>query len=165
MKKILFISMCFLAMLGCKQVIVKVVPTIISVTTTPPVVTSTTATISGNISDDGGDPITDRGVVYSLNPSPTIESGTRVSSGSGVGSFNSTISGLSPGKTYYIRTYATNSIGTAYGDQITITTTKVAPSVTPGSSNPTVTSTSVTITGNITADGGDAITAAVWFIV
>lgn len=151
--------MCFLALLGCKQVIVKVVPTIISVTTTPPVVTSTTATISGNISDDGGDPITDRGVVYSLNPSPTIESGTKLSSGSGVGSFNSTISGLSPGKTYYIRTFATNSVGTAYGDQITITTTKVAPSVTPGSSNPTVTSTSVTITGNITADGGDAITA------
>ncbi len=158
MKKFIFFSMCVLALLGCKQVIIKVVPTIISVTTTPPVVTSTTVAISGNISDDGGDPITDRGVVYSLtNQNPTLLD-SKVSSGAGTGSFNGTITGLSPGKTYYIRFYATNSIGTAYGDLITINTDKIAPSITPGATNPTITSTTATISGNITADGGGSIT-------
>jgi hypothetical protein len=157
MKKLLFASICFLLIMGCNPIVVKVVPTIISVTTTPPVVTSTTVTISGNITDDGGDAITDRGVVYGLNPNPTITDG-KVSSGTGTGSFNSTISGLTPGKTYYIRTYATNGQGTAYGDQITVTTTAMLATVTTTAAS-AITSTSATSGGNVTNDGGSAITA------
>ena len=157
MKKLLFVCICSLVILGCNPIIVKVVPTIISVTTTPPVVTSTTVTISGNITDDGGDAITDRGVVYGLNPNPTIADG-KVSSGTGTGSFSATITGLTPGKTYYIRTYATNGQGTAYGDQITVTTTAMLSTVTTTAAS-AITSTSATSGGNVTNDGGAAITA------
>ena len=157
MKKFLFVSFCFLAILGCKPIIVKVVPTIISVTTTPPVVTSTTITISGNITDDGGDAILDRGVVYGLNPNPTITDG-KVSSGTGIGTFNSTINGLTPGKTYYVRTYATNGQGTAYGDQVTVTTTAILAVVTTTAAT-AITSTGATSGGNVPNDGGSPVTA------
>lgn len=157
MKKILFVCFCLLTLLGCKPIVIKVVPTIISVTTTPPVVTSTSVTISGNITDDGGDAITDRGVVYGLNPNPTITDG-KVTSGTGTGSFNATINGLTPGKTYYIRTYATNGQGTAYGDQITVTTTAILATLTTTAAT-AITSTTATSGGNITNDGGSAITA------
>jgi hypothetical protein len=157
MKKLLFVSFCFLVILGCKPIIVKVAPTIISVTTTPPVVTSTTITVSGNITNDGGDAILDRGVVYGLNPNPTITDG-KISSGTGIGTFNSTINGLTPGKIYYVRTYATNGQGTAYGDQVTVTTTAIMAVVTSTAAS-AITSNSASSGGNVTNDGGSPVTA------
>jgi hypothetical protein len=157
MKKILLVCIITLLLIGCKKQVVKVAPSVNSVTATS-TITATTATISGTISDDGGDPITARGVVYGLNPNPTI-SDNKTSDGTGTGSYTSNITGLLPGKTYYFRTYATNSIGTAYGDQITLTTTKIIPTLTAGTTTSTITTTSAVISGSITADGGDAITA------
>jgi hypothetical protein len=76
----------------------------------------------GNITSDGGASITARGVVWSTAQNPTIALSTKTSNGTGVGNFVSNISGLTPNTTYYVRAYATNSMGTAYGNEITFTT-------------------------------------------
>jgi uncharacterized protein (TIGR02145 family) len=85
-------------------------------------VTGTTAQSGGMVNSDGGSPVTARGVCWSTSSSPTIALSTKTTNGSGVGSFNSSIIGLQLGTTYYLRAYATNSVGTAYGPQITFTT-------------------------------------------
>ncbi|MFM8977787.1 MAG: cohesin domain-containing protein, partial [Bacteroidota bacterium] len=84
-------------------------------------VTSTGATTGGNVTSDGGAAITARGVAYGTSQSPTI-SGTTTSNGTGTGSFSSTLTGLTSSTVYYVRAYATNSVGTAYGSQVSFTT-------------------------------------------
>jgi uncharacterized protein (TIGR02145 family) len=87
----------------------------------------TSATTGGNITDDCGAAVTARGVVWSTTPDPTVASATSVgnitSNGTGKGSFTSQLTGLLPNTQYYVRAYATNSVGTAYGDGISFTTT------------------------------------------
>jgi hypothetical protein len=78
------------------------------------------ATSGGFIKANGGTPVTARGVCWSTTPNPTI-SGNKTVDGSGSGSFTSNLTGLSPNKTYYVRSYATNSVGTAYGVEKTFT--------------------------------------------
>jgi uncharacterized protein (TIGR02145 family) len=85
-------------------------------------ITSTTASSGGDISNDGGTLVTQRGVVWSTSPNPTT-AGSSTNDGSGVGAFSSTLSGLSGNTTYYIRAYATNSAGTSYGNELSFTTT------------------------------------------
>jgi len=80
-------------------------------------ITSTTAVSGGSISSDGGGAVTERGVCWSTSENPTILS-NRTINGTGTGSFTSNLSGLSDGTTYYVRAYATNSAGTAYGGQL-----------------------------------------------
>jgi hypothetical protein len=79
-------------------------------------ITQTTAVSGGNITNDGGEAVTARGVCWSTTANPTTNDNI-TSEGTGTGSFASNISGLTPGTTYYIRAYATNNIGTAYGDE------------------------------------------------
>jgi hypothetical protein len=100
-----------------------------SSTTTPTVTTTavfntaqTTASSGGNVTSDGGAAVIARGVCYGTSPNPTI-SGSHTTDGSGTGTFTSTITGLIANTTYYIRAYATNSVGEAYGNQVTVTTT------------------------------------------
>lgn len=81
----------------------------------------TTATIDGNVSSDGGADVTERGICWSTTPNPTI-SNNKQSSGSGTGAFSVSLSNLSEGTTYYVRAYATNSEGTAYGEVISFKT-------------------------------------------
>jgi uncharacterized protein (TIGR02145 family) len=76
----------------------------------------------GEISNDGGGSILARGLCWSTNPNPTINLATKTINGTGIGYFFSHINGLNPNTTYYIRAYATNVAGTAYGNQISITT-------------------------------------------
>lgn len=78
-------------------------------------ITIMTAKSGGNITDDGGAGITERGVCYNTSGNPTIKN-QRTSDGSGTGSFTSNITLLIPGTYYYIRAYATNKAGTGYGD-------------------------------------------------
>jgi uncharacterized protein (TIGR02145 family) len=85
-------------------------------------IASTTAVSGGNITNDGGSLITQRGVCYSSTSSPTTAN-TTIISGSGTGAFTSNLSGLTTNTTYYVRAYATNSAGTAYGNQVSFTTT------------------------------------------
>lgn len=85
-------------------------------------ITPTTATCGGNISSEGISAVTARGVCWSTSANPTI-SNSKTTNGTGTGSFTSTISGLTPITTYYVRAYATNSAGTGYGSVISFKTT------------------------------------------
>jgi len=78
--------------------------------------TSNSARSGGNITSDGGAIITARGVCWATSPNPTIYNDKSVN-GIGTGSFVSNIRCLSSETTYYVRAYATNDVGTAYGDQ------------------------------------------------
>jgi uncharacterized protein (TIGR02145 family) len=80
-------------------------------------ITSTSAICGGSVTSDGGDIITARGVCWSTDFNPTI-SDNITSNGSGTGSFVSNITGLTSGTYYYVRAYATSSVGTAYGNKI-----------------------------------------------
>ncbi len=84
-------------------------------------ITTTVAASGGNISYDGGSAVTARGVCWSTSPNPTIALSTVTTDGTGSGSFTSNISGLTLETTYYVRAYATNSVGTAYGNQVSFT--------------------------------------------
>jgi uncharacterized protein (TIGR02145 family) len=83
-------------------------------------ITGTTCTTGGSITSDGGASVTVRGVCWSTSTNPTITD-SKTSDGTGTGIFVSNLSGLVSNTTYYIRAYATNSMGTAYGDQQTFT--------------------------------------------
>ena len=84
---------------------------------------STSVKSGGNITDDGGAAIISRGIVWGNIPSPTIEQhGGITSDGNGVGIFTSTATGLDPGTSYYLRAYASNAVGTAYGNEINFQT-------------------------------------------
>ena len=79
------------------------------------------ATSGGNITGNGNSSITARGVCWSTTENPTINDNKTVN-GSGTGSFTSEITGLEHNTTYYVRAYATNSVGTAYGEEKSFTT-------------------------------------------
>ena len=81
----------------------------------------TSATVGGNVSNDGGAGVTERGVVYSTSKEPTT-SNNKVKNGSGTGSFSCNLSNLQDGVTYYVRAYAINKKGTAYGEENSFTT-------------------------------------------
>jgi len=84
-------------------------------------ITTTTARGGGNITTDGGFTVTARGVCWSTTANPTI-SNSKTNDGTGTGVFSSNITGLNPGTTYHIRAYATNSVGTDYGSDLSFTT-------------------------------------------
>jgi hypothetical protein len=71
---------------------------------------------------DGGSPVITRGICWGTNPQPTILDNT-TSDGSGLGAFTSILSNLQPNTTYYFRAYATNSVGTGYGNELSFSTT------------------------------------------
>jgi len=79
-------------------------------------ITQTTATAGGGITSDGGALVSARGVCWSMLQNPTVSDG-HTSDGSGIGNFVSHLAGLTPNTPYYARAYATNSAGTAYGNQ------------------------------------------------
>ena len=81
-------------------------------------ITATSAVSGGEVADEGGLEVTVRGVVWSTSENPDTDDNEGVrEDGSGPGIFTSVITGLSPETTYYVRAYATNSAGTAYGEQ------------------------------------------------
>lgn len=80
-------------------------------------ITLNSATIGGEIIYEGDSPITERGICWSTVPGPVIES-NKIEAGSGTGFFSAGISGLSAGATYYVRTYASNALGTTYGNEL-----------------------------------------------
>jgi len=88
-------------------------------------ITQTAAKSGGNITSDGGVIVTARGVCWSTGQTPSI-SDNKTTDGTGVGHFQSNISGLSPNTTYYVRAYATNSNGTVYGSAISFKTQSIS---------------------------------------
>ena len=122
-------------------------------TTDPSEVTSSSAISGGNVTSDGGTEVTSRGVVWSKDHNPAITLGTKTSDGSGVGKFTSSITGLEPGTTYYVRAYVTNTLGTSYGEEVSFTTQAVRPTVYTTEADE-ITQTSAKVGGNVTATGG-----------
>lgn len=84
-------------------------------------ITSTTVISGGNITADNGGLVTLRGVCWGTTQNPTVND-SKTANGEGTGKFTSSITGLIPGSLYYLKAYATNSAGTAYGNQITFQT-------------------------------------------
>ncbi|MDP3002122.1 MAG: hypothetical protein Q8N38_03220, partial [Bacteroidales bacterium] len=121
-------------------------------------ITQTTAASGGNITADNGSSVTARGVCWSTSANPTIALTTKTTDGTGTGSFASNITGLQPGTIYYVRSYATNSVGTSYGSEVSFTTLATVPTLTTTAAT-SITGTSATSGGNITSDGGASVTA------
>ncbi|MEI7981839.1 MAG: FISUMP domain-containing protein, partial [Bacteroidota bacterium] len=84
-------------------------------------ITQNTALSGGNVTSDGGAPVTARGVCWSASPNPTIADNF-TTDGAGIGEFTSSITGLTPNTLYYVRAYATNSLGTGYGNEVSFIT-------------------------------------------
>jgi hypothetical protein len=76
----------------------------------------------GNVIYEGGSNVIERGVCWNTSPEPTVDLTTKTINGEGTGPYASQISGLNPQTMYYLRAYATNSAGTAYGPQQIFTT-------------------------------------------
>ena len=117
------------------------------------------ATGGGNVTSDGGAAVTVRGVCWDTSASPTKALSTKTSDGTGIGTFVSSLTGLTVGTTYYVRAYATNSVGTTYGNEVNFTQ--------PSAGLPTVSTTALsniyastaTSGADVTGDGGSPITA------
>jgi len=132
-------------------------------TTTITSITSSGSTSGGTISSSVGSTVTARGVCYATTQNPTI-SNSITSNGTGTGAFTSTITGLTPATTYYVRAYATNTTGTGYGNELSFTTTSVgSPSLTTTAIT-SITQTTASSGGNVTSDGGLSVTSrgVVW---
>jgi uncharacterized protein (TIGR02145 family) len=121
-------------------------------------ISSTAATSGGNVSSDGGSTVTARGIVYNNLQNPTT-SDNFTNNGTGTGSFISVVTGLSASTLYYIRAYATNSVGTAYGNQLSFTTSAptIATVTTLGATM--ITASTASLEGEVLSDGGSAVTA------
>jgi hypothetical protein len=127
-------------------------------TTAASSVTSSSATLGGNVTNAGGGTVSSRGVAYSsTNSNPVKGTHPTVTMGSGTGSFSGSVTGLSAATTYYVRAWATNEAGTAYGSSVSFTTSAVAPSVTSESSS-NISAISATCSGNVTSSGGASVT-------
>lgn len=134
---------------------------------TPPVlttvnvsgITQTGAVSGGNITTDGGASVIARGACWSTSSEPTVE-GSHTTDGIDVGSFTSTITGLTANTNYYVKSYATNSVGTAYGNELSFTTNPVLLATLVTTVPSSIASTTAISGGNITSDGGGSITAS-----
>jgi hypothetical protein len=94
-------------------------PILATLSTYDPYWTSTTtASTGGFVSDDGGGTVSVRGVCWNTTGTPDTGD-SKTEDGTGDGAFTSTMTGLTQGTTYYVRAYATNEAGTAYGTQMT----------------------------------------------
>jgi uncharacterized protein (TIGR02145 family) len=132
-----------------------VCPTLTTATVTG--IGSSSATGGGNVTSDGGATVTVKGVCWSMSHNPTIND-NKTTNGSGTGSFTSSITGLTPGTTYYVRAYGTNSAGTCYGPEVEFKTLPVPPTVTTNAVS-SIAYNSATCGGNVTNEGGAPVTA------
>ncbi len=120
-------------------------------------VTINSAELSGIITDDGGAEITARGFCWARNAEPTI-SDEKIPAGTGSGKFNGILEGLEPNTRYYVRAFAENMVGIAYGNDITFVTNMAPPAVTTAQIS-NIAAETATCGGTVTYNGGAAITA------
>jgi uncharacterized protein (TIGR02145 family) len=132
--------------------------------TTPTITTAAVSMITtlsvetgGNVTSSGGAKVTARGICWSTSPGPTLADST-TTDGTGSGAFASTISGLTPNTTYVVRAYATNSVGTAYGNEISFTTNSVRLATLTTTSATEITVASAVSGGDISDNGDGEIT-------
>ncbi len=121
-------------------------------------VSYTGATSTDTLKSNGGEFVTARGVCVDTLPLPTINSAVNVS-GSSLGTYTLPLANLVPGKRYYLRAFASNSNGTAYGDTVSFITNSVTiPTVTTDTMSG-VSNTAATGGGIVISDGGSPVTA------
>jgi uncharacterized protein (TIGR02145 family) len=130
---------------GCKKEKVPVITT-----TAVSNITATTATSGGNITDEGSSTVISRGVCWGTGTSPTITD-SKTTDGAGAGSFSSNLTSLNGVTVYYVRAYATNSVGTGYGMAMSFTTLGQTPSLTVAAAA-NINVTSATLNGSVNAN-------------
>ena len=131
------------------------VPTL--TTTVVSLIAQITAASGGTITNDGGASVTSRGVCWNTSANPTI-SNSKTTDGTGTGTFASSLTGLTVNTTYYLRAYATNSAGTAYGDELSFKTASATVPTLTTTAVSSITQSSAASGGNITSDGGASVT-------
>ncbi len=127
--------------------------------TLPANIVGTTITCGGNITLEGSSAVLRRGVCWSVKANPTNKFKDSITSdGTGIGNYNSVIPGIKTGTTYYVRAYASNNVGTGYGNEVTVAVAATIPIV--------ITAAVVAIRdslvhsgGAVSKDGGSAVTA------
>ena len=119
-------------------------------------ITSNAAVAGGSVESDGRRTITARGICYGKSPYPTL-SDLSTKEGTGLGGFTSSLKDLERNTVYYVRAYATNAMGTAYGDQVKFTTQEGIATVTTDSVYNVSTHTAK-CKGHIDSDGGFPVT-------
>ncbi len=120
-------------------------------------VSYTSAMVGGNVTDDGGVEVFERGVVYATTQNPTTAN-SKVANGSGLGEFTCSLIDLQDGTTYYVRAYAINAKGTAYGNEVSFTTIAKTVAIVTTSHATNISYTSAMVGGNVIDDCGSAVT-------
>ena len=121
-------------------------------------ITLHSAQCGGDVISEGDSAVTLRGVCWNTETNPTI-SNNHTNDGTGLGQFFSSITDLTPATIYYVKAFATNAIGTAYGEEVSFTTPiPGAPEVTTAAIT-YVTETSAVSGGNVTDEGDSDVTA------
>ena len=128
---------------------------VLASTTAATSITSSSAILGGNVTDEGLTQVISRGLVYGTSAGSSTFS---VTIGSGAGTFTTTLTGLTQGTRYYVRSFATNVQGTGYGAETSFTTQTTA-TVSATASVTSITGTTATSGGTITTDGGATITS------
>ena len=128
---------------------------VLASTTTATSITSSSAILGGNVTDEGLTQATSRGLVYGTSAGSSTFT---VTIGSGAGTFTTTLTGLTQGTRYYVRSFATNVQGTGYGAETSFTTQTTA-TVSATASVTSITGTTATSGGTITTDGGATVTS------
>ena len=136
-----------------------IIPTV--TTTAATNITTTSATGNGNITALGSPNPTQHGICWGTSLNPTVALSTKTEQGekSTTGAFTSSITGLSAGTTYHVRAYATNSAGTAYGNDVTFTTSSITPPTVTTSAVSSITASTATSGGDVTSEGSASVTA------
>lgn len=131
-------------------------PTVVSLTVTE--VAVSTAIFQGQVVEDGGEEITERGAVWSTRANPTLQTGDHQAAETAeLGTYTINMTGLMGAKVYFVRGYAINSVGVSYGESISFETNDGMPSVTTGVVSD-ITETSVICHGEVTYQGGSNVT-------
>jgi hypothetical protein len=143
---------------GCKKE-TEIPPSIPHVLTLDQVneITSNSAVCSGKVTSTGGSKVTDRGICWDTLSNPTISTNIE-KNGSDTGLFVCNLKGLKPSVKYYFRAYASNSVGTAYGDEITFTTSLFSLPVISSTPVTDIVETTASSGGNISYDGNAFVT-------
>lgn len=121
-------------------------------------ITSTSATCGGNVTDDGGESVTARGVCWNTTGNPTTAN-SKTADGTGIGVFTSALTRLAPITTYHVRAYATNTEGTSYGSETTFTTAPLPLPTVATAAVTDITDVSAACGGTVMTDGGAEVTS------
>lgn len=150
----IFLIFTTLCLTSCKK---DPVPPVVS-TSVVSAITQTNATSGGIVTGDEGAEVIARGVCWNTSGNPTV-SNCKTSDGTGIGTFTSSLTQLTPETKYYVRAYATNESGTGYGSQQSFKTNEILLATVTTADITSITQTTAVSGGNITSGWGATITA------